>query len=113
MLKPPLRNLLPKHLLPSIPDFQPAVLPLAYRYLSLGWCLVVFLTVHLQKPIPIPHHPVVADQPMRSTSPRIAATQSRRGESATLKAQSFRPCSDSHARDGDTERGEDRAALHF
>ena len=45
----PLRNFLPAHLLPSIPDLQPAVLPLAYRYLTLGWRPLISLPAHLQK----------------------------------------------------------------
>src|ERR1017187_6096540 len=61
----PYCNLLPAQLLSSIPYLQPPVLPLADHHLSLSRRLVISLPVHLQKPILIPHHPVVADHPLR------------------------------------------------
>src|ERR1035437_4002668 len=61
----PYCNLLPAQLLSSIPDLQPPVLPLADHHLSLRRRLVISLPVHLQKPILVPHHPVVADHPFR------------------------------------------------
>src|ERR1035437_6855787 len=64
----PLCNLVPTQLLSSIPDLQPPVLPLADHHLSLRRRLVISLPVHLQKPLPIPHHPVVADHPLRLQS---------------------------------------------
>jgi hypothetical protein len=58
-------HLFPPQLLPSVVNLQPPIFPLAHPHLDLRRRVVLALPLHLIEPVLMPHHPVVAQYPLR------------------------------------------------